>query len=120
MNLSYRHGGEVGIVHVHADRLDAASAIRFKDLFDALTTAGPGAGAGIVLLDLGEVEFLDSSGLGAIVAARKRLGSQRTLALGALQPAVSKVIRLTHMDRVFDVYGDTAAFLQAQGKSEAV
>jgi hypothetical protein len=51
--------------------------------------------------DMSEVEFLDSSGLGAVVAARKLLGMDQHLALAGLQPAVEKVLRLTHMDRVF-------------------
>jgi len=120
VNLSYRHEGDVGIVRVHAERLDAAAAIRFKDLFGELTGGGPGAGAGTVLLDLTEVEFLDSSGLGAIVGARKLLGTGRGLELGGLQPAVRKVIGLTHMDRIFAVHDDAAAFLAAQGRPEAV
>jgi anti-sigma B factor antagonist len=58
------------------------------------------------------VEFLDSSGLGAVVAARKLLGStDHRLALAGLQPAVEKVLRLTHMDRVFPIYADADAFL---------
>lgn len=120
MNLSYRHEGDLGIVRVHAERLDAASAIRFKDLFGSLTAEEPAAQATTVLLDLQEVEFLDSSGLGAVVGARKLLGNGRALALGGLRPAVAKVISLTHMDRVFDVHRDTAAFLATRGRPEAV
>jgi anti-sigma B factor antagonist len=60
-----------------------------------------------------EVEFLDSSGLGAVVAARKLLGQGHHLALSGLQPAVEKVLRLTHMDRVFPIYPDAGAFLAA-------
>jgi anti-anti-sigma factor len=67
---------------------------------DLLEPAEPGAT--LVLLDLSEVEFLDSSGLGAVVAARKLLGKQSSAcALAGLQPAVEKVLRLTHMDGSF-------------------
>jgi anti-sigma B factor antagonist len=64
------------------------------------------------------VEFLDSSGLGAVVAARKLLGKGRHLALAGLQPAVEKVLRLTHMDRVFPIYPDAKAFLSAVCRGE--
>jgi len=122
VNLSYRLEGGVGVIRAHAPRIDAAVAIQFKDRFSDLT--GPGQGpppeedgtspVDTVLLDMSEVEFLDSSGLGAVVAARKLLGSDRTLALAGLQPAVDKVMRLTHMDRVFPIYPDTDAFFASQ------
>ena len=119
MNLSYgpRRGG--GVVRVHAPRLDAAVAIRFKDRFSALAVTGEGAGAQTILLDLAEVEFLDSSGLGAVVAARKMLGENRTLALAALSPMVDKVMRLTHMDRVFPIYEDAEACFSRPGPDSA-
>ncbi len=126
MNLSYRLEDGVGIIRAHVPRIDAAVAIQFKDRFSDLTGHDPdGASAqdeaapvDTVLLDMSEVEFLDSSGLGAVVAARKMLGSNRTLALAGLQPAVDKVMRLTHMDRVFPIYPDTEAFLAGQARDE--
>ena len=122
MNLTYRLEEGVGIIRAHAPRIDAAVAIQFKNRFSDLAgqttddaASADGAGRqGTILLDLSEVEFLDSSGLGAVVAARKILGSDRTLALAGLQPAVDKVLRLTHMDRVFPIYPDTETFLAGQ------
>lgn len=138
MNLTYQLKNGVGVVRAHAVRLDAAVAIQFKDRFsevtggaasgperdgigpeDDIVSAGSAETAETVLLDLSEVEFLDSSGLGAVVAARKHLGADRTLALAGLQPAVEKVMRLTHMDRVFPIYPDAADFLAGQGPSDA-
>lgn len=108
MDLSYRVVDGYGVVRAHAARIDAAVAIQFKDRFAAVTNAAEGE---TVLLDLEEVAFLDSSGLGAVVAARKMLGKNRILALAGLQPAVEKVMRLTHMDRVFPIFPDTDAFI---------
>ena len=126
MNLSYRLEAGVGIIEAKAPRIDAAVAIQFKDRFSELTgpaaddtSADPGLGeVETVLLDMSEVEFLDSSGLGAVVAARKMLGSDRVLALAGLQPAVEKVLRLTHMDRIFPIYPDMAAFMAGQAQDE--
>jgi anti-sigma B factor antagonist len=118
--LTYRPEDGIGIVRIHARRLDAAVAIRFKDQFNATAVTGSGAGTDTVILDMQEVEFLDSSGLGAVVAARKMLGEDRTLALAALSPAVEKVMRLTHMDRVFPIYPDAASFLSGRGSTAAV
>lgn len=122
MNLSYRLEDGVGIIRAHGPRIDAAVAIQFKNRFsdlagqttDDVADTDAANRRGTILLDLSEVEFLDSSGLGAVVAARKILGSDRTLALAGLQPAVDKVLRLTHMDRVFPIYPDAETFLAGQ------
>jgi anti-sigma B factor antagonist len=50
------------------------------------------------------VEFLDSSGLGAVIAVMKMLGPERRLELAALGPAVERVVRLTRMDTVFTIH----------------
>ncbi|SCZ66506.1 STAS domain-containing protein [Epibacterium ulvae] len=88
------------IVTVNAERIDAAMAIQFKDDMRAQTEDGPSR----VILDLSQVKFIDSSGLGAIVAAMKQLGSGRQLDLAGLTPVVDKVFRLTRMDTVFKLY----------------
>ncbi len=87
------------IVHVRETRIDAASAIEFKEQMRSITqsTALP------VLLDLSCVTFIDSSGLGAVVAVRKALDPGRLLELAGLTPAVEKVFRLTRMDSVFPI-----------------
>jgi anti-sigma B factor antagonist len=88
------------VVRVAAARIDAASAIAFKDGMKALTDACEGR----VLLDLAEVGFIDSSGLGAIVASMKQLGAGRRLELASLTPPVAKVFRLTRLDTVFPIH----------------
>lgn len=100
MNLRSRSENSLQVVSVHDSRIDAAVAIEFKE---AMRTATEG-GKDVVVLDLSEVEFIDSSGLGAIVAAMKQLGKDRKLALAGLTPTVEKVFRLTRMDSVFPVF----------------
>ena len=100
------------VVTVNAMRIDASVAIQFKDAMRAATENGPDH----VILDLGQVAFVDSSGLGAIVAAMKQMGKDRKLDLAALTPDVAKVFHLTRMDTVFDIHPDVAgATLRAAG-----
>lgn len=100
MNLSSHEAAEACVVSVNEARIDAAVAIQFKDrMRDKTDDAGTR-----VVLDLGQVDFIDSSGLGAIVAAMKQLGPGRRLDLVALNPNVDKVFRLTRMDRVFHIF----------------
>ena len=103
MELHSSKKGTVQVVTVAAPRIDAASAIQFKDAMRQTIGAGPAH----VVLDLSEVNFVDSSGLGAIVAAMKHLGPDRRLDLAGLTPDVDKVFRLTRMDTIFVIH-DTA------------
>ena len=90
------------VITVNAERIDASVAIQFKDAMRAATDDGPDH----IVLDLGQVAFVDSSGLGAIVAAMKQMGKDRKLDLAALTPDVAKVFHLTRMDTVFDIHTD--------------
>jgi anti-sigma B factor antagonist len=94
---------DLQIIKVLDKRIDAAAAIQFKENIRTLTneTDGP------VVLDLAEVDFVDSSGLGAIVAAMKFLGKERPLHLAALSPIVAKVFALTRMEKVFKIFNST-------------
>jgi anti-sigma B factor antagonist len=89
------------IVHVDEERLDAAVAISFKDHMREIT-AHP---VQRVILDLSEVVFVDSSGLGAIVAVMKAL-APRKLELSGLTLNVKKVFHLTRMDSVFTIHSE--------------
>ena len=100
MKLSSRTEDHLRIVSVNGNRIDAAVAIEFKDAMRVETEDGPKT----VILDLSAVGFIDSSGLGAIVASMKHMGQDRTLALAGLTPTVDKVFRLTRMDSVFSLF----------------
>jgi anti-sigma B factor antagonist len=88
------------IVRALDSRIDAAVAIQFKEQMRDLVRAAPSR----VLLDLSGVTFLDSSGLGAVVAVMKLLGPDRRLELSGLTPTVEKVFRLTRMDTIFTIH----------------
>lgn len=100
MGLTSTTTGTTQVITVHADRIDAAMAIQFKEDMRSETEAD----ATRIVLDLSGVEFIDSSGLGAIVASMKQLGQDRRLDLAGLQPVVEKVFRLTRMDTVFRLF----------------
>ena len=105
MHLSAWDEGDTRVIAVGESRIDAAIAIRFKE---AMREAA-GDGAGRVVVDMSTVEFLDSSGLGALVAVMKLLGGARRLELAGLTANVDRVFRLTRMDRVFPLHRDLAA-----------
>lgn len=64
----------------------------FHPLFDAVDTHG----AGDVVLDLGELHFLDSNGLGMLLVLRERVSATgRRLRLVNVPPRVDKVLART-------------------------
>ncbi|CAD0186123.1 Putative anti-sigma factor antagonist [Ruegeria sp. THAF57] len=109
MSLTSETTGGTQVITVHSDRIDAAMAIQFKE--DMRNEAQSGNAR--VILNLTHVEFIDSSGLGAIVAAMKQLGNGRRLDLAGLHPFVEKVFRLTRMDTVFKLFASLDDALSA-------
>jgi anti-sigma B factor antagonist len=71
-------------------------------------------GACHVVIDLKRVEFLDSSGLGQIVATSKmvkeRAGGELVIA-GAMN-SVRDLLRLTRLDKVLHVFADVESALE--------
>ncbi len=108
MQMKSTETGDVLVVTVLDTRIDAAVAVRFKNRMLDLTTTQSER----VVLDLSHVEFLDSSGLGAVVGSMKQLGRARRLDLAGLTPTVEKVFRITRMDRVFRIFPDTKAAIE--------
>jgi anti-sigma B factor antagonist len=100
MQLQTQTRPKVIAVQVMEDRIDAATAIQFKERMRDIARTGDQR----MVLDLARVQFLDSSGLGAIVAVKKLLGPDRALDLCGLTPTVEKVFRLTRMDSIFTIH----------------
>lgn len=65
--------------------------------------------AAAVVMNLSEVEFMDSSGVGAMVALLKSFRGQRDFALCATTPPVQSLLELTRVDRFFRIFEDEAA-----------
>jgi anti-sigma B factor antagonist len=61
------------------------------------------SGEKLVVMDLSDATFIDSSVLGALVEARKRLAGSR-IAVVAADPQIRKVFEITGLDGVFTLY----------------
>ncbi len=58
-----------------------------------------------VVLDLQQVNFIDSSGLSVLIAAREATEEHEgTVVLAGLTPSVRSLIELTRMHQIFDIY----------------
>ena len=77
-----------------------------RDISDVVTR-----GADIVLIDLQDVKFIDSSGLGALVSAMKMVRTAGgKLFVCSINDQVKMVFELTRMDRVFERFADRDEF----------
>jgi anti-sigma B factor antagonist len=81
-------GGDTVIVR---GEIDMATAPQLRDLLNGLVDAGSTR----ILLDCRALDFLDSSGIGVLVAVRKRLGDDGVLTLESPPAHVRKVLDLT-------------------------
>lgn len=93
------------IVTVPDNRIDAAVALHFKEAMRQATKNEVER----IVLDLSHVDFVDSSGLGAIVGAMKQLPAHKSLELSGLTPTVAKVFQLTRMDTIFVIHANVEA-----------
>jgi anti-sigma B factor antagonist len=100
MNFETEVYGEKLAVRLVEDRLDAGLAVRFKEALKTLVDDG----ADHMILDLSNVAFMDSSGLGALVGHMKYMGAERQFEISGLTPNVEKVFKLTRMDSVFKIH----------------
>jgi anti-sigma B factor antagonist len=103
--------GNVPVVVPTVKRLDASVAPAFKQAVVKVVEGGERR----ILLDLSGVDFLDSSGLGAMVSILKALGTQGTLAVCGAKGAVLSLFKLTRMDKVFSLHADRAEALARLG-----
>ncbi len=109
MKFERQEHGAITHIKLEETRLDAAQSIRFKEAVREIVDEG----VTHILLDMGAVNFMDSSGLGALVSMMKYMGTEKKFELTGLTPMVEKVFKLTRMDEVFQVYGSAQEALSA-------
>jgi anti-sigma B factor antagonist len=111
MKLQERIDGDALVAKVLDSRLDASSTPALKKRITALI----GSGHHRIALDLSEVEFIDSSGLSALVSALRQLQGDGDLVLIGPRSTVLSMFKLTRLDRVFRIFPDQAQALTALG-----
>lgn len=103
-----QHAADITVVRPGVERLTAVNAKTFKDEVTDLIEGG----ATQLIVDFDKVDFLDSSGLGALVGVLKKIGHRGDLAVSGLNSDVSQMFRICRMDRVFTVHATVDAALQ--------
>jgi len=108
--LTLREDGRVTIVDLSGRiALGEGSALLRKTIRDLLDS-----GQGKILLNLGDVNYIDSSGIGELVSAfsavRNRNGELKLL---NLTKKVHDLLQITKLFTVFDVYNDESSAVRS-------
>ena len=83
--------------------LDIASAPQFEQGVSSAESETPG----VLVLDLRKLEFIDSTGLRAVIAADERARSAgRRLVIIRGTPAVERVLNVTQLDQRLEILDD--------------
>ncbi len=92
--------GDVGIIRLSGE-LDAYTSGHFREVM--INTIEKGCKH--LVVSLANVEYIDSSGLGALVGGLKRVSERNgRLVLVGARPQVRKVFEITGLERVFPIY----------------
>ena len=90
----------VDVAAIPVDELDASNAGEFKrDIAPVLQTSSR------LVLDLSHLNFVDSSGLGAMLSCLRQLSAKSgDLKLCGMSKQVRALFELVRMHRIFDIY----------------
>lgn len=101
MNLKTEANGKQMVIFVREERLDAHNSEELKAEMNRLFAGGSKE----LIVDLKDVRFIDSSGLGVLVSGFKNASSrQGSIKLSGLQTQVKSMFELTRLHRVFDIF----------------
>ena len=109
MKIRHRMEGNTLVVKILAARLDAASAPEVKRRIGDWIRSGHRR----LVLDVSDVEFIDSSGLHTLVFTLKQLGSYQALAISGPRDAVVNMFKLTRLYQIFNIFSDSEKAIAA-------
>jgi anti-sigma B factor antagonist len=111
MELATEKAGDVTVVTLPGEQLDAGNAKDFKrDVASLLEPRGK------VVFDLAGLQFVDSSGLGAILSCLRNLNANGgDLKLCGMSKPVRALFELVRMHKIFDIYPTKQDAIKAFG-----
>jgi len=109
MQLDVNRQNGVIIIKPHLRRIDASVATEFKSKVIDLITAGDEK----IVINLSDVDFIDSSGLGVLVLLLRKLGPDGKIRLCKVNESVRSIFELTRLDEVFDIHKTVEGAVEA-------
>ncbi len=108
MKKEYHKYKKLGLIHL-SGRLDTVEAGDLKESLPFYLNNSKR-----LLLDLGQVSYMDSSGLGALLSGlKKAIAKDGDIRLANVRPKVKMTLEITGADRLFKSYPNVAGGLAA-------
>jgi len=87
------------VVHLRGE-LDLYNAHEVRETLLSCTAEDPGR----LVVDLGDVKFIDSTALGVLIEARSRLEDRQGFVLAAPGPETRRALEISGLDRHFNIH----------------
>ena len=115
MEMKTWKADDVFVVQPLVKRIDSATATDFKaTMIDYIN-----GGNMRIVLNLSNVDFIDSTGLGMIISTLKSLGRDGIMTICCLSDIVKSLFSLTRMNRLFEISPSVEeAIRKAQGQPD--
>ncbi len=100
VKLKVKTYADVAVVELREKALDASNSEKFKNSITETLESHKK-----LVIDLSRVEFVDSSGCGALLSCLRQLGDREgELKLCGVQKNVQRLFELVRMNRIVDIY----------------
>ena len=106
--------GQVAVVTLPAE-IDVTNADMVRDELLGVLNQG----AALLIADLSKTTFCDSAGVSALVRTFRRATGASAMRLVVNTPAVQRVLSITGVDRLLDIFPSVAASLAGAGGQSA-
>lgn len=104
-----RKEDDVTVVEATDHRIDMETSAAFKATLDQLIAGGDRR----LVINLAQVSFMDSAGLGAIMSVFKQLNGQGSLQVCGLHPRIRTLFDITRLAKVIGLHDTEVAAVAA-------
>jgi anti-sigma B factor antagonist len=112
LKLSHYNKGDVEVIDVEGE-IDVYTAPQLRELLIELVNKKHYR----LVVNMEQIEFLDSTGLGVLVGGLKRVRMHEgSLDLVCTQPRILKILRITGLTKIFGIYETIDEAIEAHGK----
>lgn len=107
--IDHRQEHGIDVLTPRHDCLDAATAPEFRQRLREFIDGG----AVTIVMNLEQVSFMDSSGLGTLITGLKGVEGKGRFVVCGVNDQIAQLLEITHVNRVLEVFPDEAAAVEA-------
>ena len=100
MQIEVQEGNNYIVVIPRRKSVDASVSDEFKKRMQDIVNSG----TSLIVLDMQDISFIDSTGLGSIIATYKTLDQDQTLVLCNISEGIQDIFKITKLDKRFTIF----------------